>query len=165
METENEQLSQLPCFRVEAFLLKKFQKLLQDKCEHIYSEQPEAFSQTTCLLKRMQSFSFWPDWKLSPCPSPPAKALILKKHFTISNSNPQQQTLWQMYFTFVIFLIHTNSLKPHSVRGTYHTSIPIFLTASPSPHHSLHKLFFKSDSLPIHHTSRVTKTSSLFQTT
>ena len=53
METENEQLSQLPCFRVEAFLLKKFQKLLQDKCEHIYSEQPEAFSQTTCLLKRM----------------------------------------------------------------------------------------------------------------
>lgn len=89
----------------------------------------------------MWRFCLWPDWNLSPCPPHSAKALILKKHFRIPNSNPQQQTLWQMYFTFMIFLIHTNSLKPHAGRCTYHMSIRIFPLTSPSPHHALHKLF------------------------
>lgn len=42
-------------------LLKKFQKVLQNKCEHT-PEQPGAFSQTVCFLRKIWNFFFfWPD--------------------------------------------------------------------------------------------------------
>lgn len=84
--------------------------MVQNKCEHVHSERPKVLSQTTCLLRKMCSFCFWPGWNLSQSPPHLAKALILKKHFSTSNAIPQQG-LWQTHFTFMIVGIHKDSPK------------------------------------------------------
>lgn len=71
-----------------------------------------------------------------------------------------------MCFTFMIFLIHTHSLKPHSVQGTHHRPFPVSPPPAPAP--TMHVIswafLFPSDFLPIHHATRALKTSNLLQT-
>lgn len=113
----------MPCFREKPFLLKKFQKVLQNKCifsDYMSPEENVEF----LLLARLEPI---------PMPTSPCQSFDAKETLCYFKLQPRIADI-----VVDVFLFHDISNShplPQTALSTRYMpqSIPVFLTTSPSP--------------------------------